>query len=193
MRVRQGLILLVVIASAWASAQPSTAVQRESLNTLLEREYVTHWIVCGPFPPDAEGGLLAAVAAGGAPLGATDFLAGRGGPTKIRPQHLDIIETEQGDAVWQRAGARDFTLDLSPFYPSAREGVTYAGFYTRAEQAQTVYLDLQTPLGARVWLNGYQLRDVRAAPLAALGRDQLLAPFRAGENFLLIETPRRGV
>lgn len=189
MRVRQGLILLVVIASAWASAQPSTAVQRESLNTLLEREYVTHWIVCGPFPPDAEGGLLAAVAAGGAPLGATDFLAGRGGPTKIRPQHLDIIETEQGDAVWQRAGARDFTLDLSPFYPSAREGVTYAGFYTRAEQAQTVYLDLQTPLGARVWLNGYQLRDVRAAPLAALGRDQLLAPFRAGENFLLIETP----
>lgn len=182
-------VLLFCVFALPAAAQAVGAVQRDPLATLLEREYVAHWIVCGPFTPDAEGGLLAAVAAGRAPLGNTDFLAERGGPTKIRPQHLDIIETSQGDAVWQRAGARDFTLDLSPFYPSAREGVTYAGFYTRAEQAQTAYIDLQTPLGARVWLNGYLLRDVRAAPLAALGRDQFLAPFRAGENFFLIETP----
>lgn len=166
-----------------------TAHAQEALSTLLEREYVAHWLVCGPFVPDVEGGLLAAVAAGRAPLGSEDFMAQRGGATKIRPQHLDIIETEQGDAVWQRAGANNFTLDLSPFYPSAREGITYAGFYARSDAARTVYIDLQTPLGARVWLNGYLLRDVRAAPLAVAGRDQFLAPFREGTNFLMIETP----
>lgn len=167
----------------------TTAGAQESLSTILEREYVAHWLVCGPFTPDVEGGLLAAVKEGRAPLGGEDFMGPRGGVTKVRPQHLDIIETEQGDAVWQRAGASDFTLDLSPFYPSAREGVTYAGFYANSDAARTAYIDLQTPLGARVWLNGYQLRDVRAVPLSAAGRDQFLASFRAGVNFLLVETP----
>lgn len=184
---RRGLLAMTVSVIVALCGGPARA--QESLATILDREYVAHWLVCGPFAPDVDGGLLAAVAAGRAPLGSEDFMAARGGATKVRPQHLDIIETEQGDAVWQRAGATNYTLDLSPFYPSAREGVTYAGFYARSDAARTAYIDLQTPLGARIWLNGYLLRDVRAAPLEAAGRDQFLAPFRAGDNFLMIETP----
>lgn len=40
-------------------------------------------------------------------------MAPRGGVTKLRPQHLDLIETPEGDAVWQRAGAKD--LHAGPF------------------------------------------------------------------------------
>jgi len=162
----------------------------ESLGSILDRGYVAHWLVCGPFPSDLPGGILPAVREGAAPLGEVDFMAARGGPTRIRPQHLDIIEAPDGkDAIWQRAGAKGHALDLSPFYPNAEEGVTYAGFYARAAAPTTAYLELQTPLGARVWLNGYLLRDIRPVPILSAGNDHLIANFRAGDNFLLIQTP----
>ncbi len=162
---------------------------QESIDTLLDRGYVAHWLVCGPFAPDVEGGIGAALARGDAPLGDRDFMAPVGGVARVRPEHLLVVETTGGEAMWQRAGAQDEALDLAPFYPDSKEGISYAAFYARSTGRTLAFIDLQTPLGARVWFNGFPLRDIAAAPVAAAGVDRFAVVFRPGDNLLLLELP----
>lgn len=162
---------------------------QEALDTILERGYVAHWLVCGPFKADIEGGIAPAVRAGRAPLGDRDFLEPVGGAARVRPRHLLEVRDEEGKTLWMRAGANDANLDLAPFFPDTSEGIAYAGFYAQNDAERNVYVQLHSPLGARIWLNGFLLRDVRAAPLSAVGVDRFVAAFRPGANLLLIEAP----
>ena len=176
------ILCTAILASPFLYAQ-------ESLDTILDRGYVAHWLVCGPFTPDAEGGIVAAVRRGDAPLGDTDFMAPAGGIARMRPKHLMKVQTPAGTAVWQEAGSKDETLDLSPFFPNTREGVAYAAFYAVSQGERLVYLDIQSPLGVRAYLNGFPLREIHAAPAAAAGVDRLGTMFRAGTNLLVLEIP----
>lgn len=183
MRLLRLASVLLVLASAATQAQ-------ESLDTILDRGYVVQWLVCGPFEPDAEGGILKALEAGLPPLGDTDFMAPLGGIARTRPKHLLGVEKNGGEpALWQRAQGDAFSLDLSPFFPDAAEGVSYAAFYAQTDERRTFYADLQTPLGARLYLNGFPLRDVHFAPVTATGADRFLLTFRRGLNLLVMEIP----
>lgn len=162
---------------------------QESLDTILDRGYIAQWLVCGPFEPDAEGGILGAVKAGRPPLGSKDFMEPLGGVARIRPQHLTKVEGEKGVALWQLAGVQDSSLDLAPFFPDRNEGVSYAAFYVQSDVDERVYMDLQTPLGARVFLNGFLIREIRAAPLSVTGVDRFLVTFRRGLNLFVMEVP----
>ncbi len=185
---RPVLFPALCLALSFALLLPHAAAQ-EPLGTLLDRGYVAHWLVCGPFPCDVEGGVAGALRRDAPALGTRDFMAPLGGINRTRPQHLLEVHTDTGNAVWQRAGTADASLDLGPFFTEAAEGVSYAAFYAESEQERNVYVNLHTPLGARVWLNGVRLRDVRAAPLSVLGVDRFVATFRAGMNLLVIEAP----
>ena len=176
------LIVPLLLLSAVVSAE-------DSLESLLDRGFVAHWLVCGPFQADVPGGISAALARGDAPLGNTDFMEPLGGIERVRPRHLLEVDTPGGDARWMRAGASTPALDLAPFFPDAPEGVAYAAFYAESAMARPVYLRLHTVLGARVWMNGRLLRDVRAAPLATVGTERMLVTFGKGLNLVVIEVP----
>lgn len=165
------------------------AAAQEPLETILDRGYVAHWLVCGPFVPDAEGGIAAALKRGEATLGVTDYMSPVGGVARVRPQHLLEVQDPAGKAIWQRAGTNSPSLDLSPFFPNAPEGVAYAAFYATAKSPVAAYLDLQTPLGARVWMNGFPLREIAAAPVVAAGVDRFVVKFSAGPNLIVMEVP----
>ncbi|MBI5092889.1 MAG: hypothetical protein HZB26_10660 [Candidatus Hydrogenedentes bacterium] len=165
------------------------AAAQEPLNTLLDRGYVAHWLVCGPFAPDGEGGIAGALKRGSPPLTDTDYMKPVGGASTVLPRHLMKVPTSNGSATWQQAGAQDETLDLAPFFPDAAEGVAYAAFYTQAPASSVAYFNLQTPLGARVWVNGLPVRDLRVAPVTVTGVDRFVAALRAGTNLVLIEVP----
>jgi alpha-mannosidase len=162
---------------------------QEALDLMLQRGYVAHWLVCGPFDADVAGGIGAALARGEAPLGDTDFMQPVGGIARLRPEHLLLVRPGEDGAVWQFAGTTGETLDLEPFFPEAKEGVAYAAFYAESDRRQAVYLDVQTPLGARLWLNGFPVREATARPLAKMGVDRFVAPFRPGSNLVVLEVP----
>ncbi|MDP7640299.1 MAG: hypothetical protein QGG73_11395 [Candidatus Hydrogenedentes bacterium] len=140
--------LLGLLAVACALCCDSGESQ-ESVDTLLERGYVANWLVCGPFEPDAPGGIIAAVSDDRRPLGSKDYMAPEGGIARIRPQALMEIRSERKTTFWRRARANDALLDLSPFFSNDVEGVSYAAFYVECGAPREMYADLQTPLGAR--------------------------------------------
>ena len=173
---------LFLLGMGWAWGQ-------ESLDVILDRGFVSHWLVCGPFKPDVEGGLAGALGRGGAPLGGKDFMMPLGGIARMRPQHLVKVKGEEGEAVWQQAGTADETLNLAPFFPKDAEGIAYAAFYAQSLDQRTVYFNLQSPLGARVWVNGFPARDVHPGPITACGSDQFTATLRPGLNLVALEVP----
>lgn len=177
-------VLLVVLGLLAAAGQA-----QEPVNALLERGYVAHWLVCGPFSPDVDGGILAAAISGDAALGATDPMAPVGGAQGVRPQHLLTVKLPGGDAVWQRAGTERDTLDLGPFFPTANEGIAYAAFYVESVETRFALLDIQSPLGVRIWVNGHPTKDIDAGTLNSRGVDRVVAAFVPGLNLVLLEVP----
>lgn len=175
------LMLLIVFH---ASAQ-------ESLDAVLERGFIKHWLVCGPFPSEDESAsILERVRGGSFVLGERDFMQPLGGIERVRPRHRQVVSNPGlPDALWQRAGADSPRLDLAPFFPEAPEGVSYAGFYTESAAEANVYLELHTPLGARAWLNGQPLKLTQEPSLGVAGVNRLVTSFRQGSNFFVIQTP----
>lgn len=156
---------------------------------LLERGHVAQWLACAPFEPDVTGGVVAALRRGEAPLGDRDYLAPLGGVARVRPRPRLAAPGAAREAVWQEMAATTPCLDLAGLFGGMAEGVAYAAFYVQADAPRAALFDLQTPLGARVWLNGFPLRDIRPASVAAAGSDQFLASFRQGDNLVLIQYP----
>jgi len=177
-----------LVATALALSPLATA--QEELAPILERGYIAHWLVCGPFPSDVPGGILGAVQSNAGVLGDTDFMAGLGGIARTRPEHLMRVATpEGGEAIWQRAGTTDAELDLKPFFPASPSGIAYAAFYTLAARPSAIFLDIQSPLGVRLWVNGFPARDYEAAPMEEAGVTEVVASLRAGSNLVVMEVP----
>lgn len=181
-RIRTAAMMLALLA-------PATALAQDTLDVLLERGFVAHWLVCGPFTADVDGGIANAAARGARPLGDRDYMTPLGGMTRLRPRHLLEVKAEEGRALWQQAGASDPTLDLAPFFPDAAEGVAFAAFYAASDKERNVLLEIHSPLGVRVWMNGMRLRDAPAAPVQASGVDRFILKFGAGTNLVVLEVP----
>lgn len=184
LRVLVALLLILILARA------PVASGQETVNTLIDRGFVAHWLVCGPFPSDVPGGILGALKTNAPVLGDTDFMASASGIARIRPQHLTRIPTQDGgEAIWQQAGTPESELDLKPFFPASPDGVAYAAFYTNATQNTAVFLDIQSPLGVRLWANGFPVQDYQPAPFNEAGVTQVAIPLRAGINLVVLEIP----
>lgn len=177
------------VAIALAVLGVCAASGQEALSAILERGYVAHWLVCGPFAADVDGGIAEALRRGSPALGSADRMAPVGGIARLRPQHLLRVRTEQGEAIWQRAGTRGPALDLGPFFPEAREGVAYAGFYAESETARPVLMELHTHLGARVYVNGALAREIGPATFPAGGVQVYPVTMAAGMNFVVAVVP----
>ena len=146
-RVKRALIALTLLTLV-----ANLTHAQETVNTIIDRGFIAHWLVCGPFKSDVPGGILGALKTDAPVLGDTDFMATTSGIARIRPQHLMRIPTaEGGEAIWQQAGTPEAELDLKPFFPASPDGVAYAAFYANATQNTAVFLDIQSPLGVRLW------------------------------------------
>ncbi len=175
-------ILLLLFAGQSAHAQ-------ERIETLLQRGYVSEWLVCGPFASDITGGIGYALKRGEVPLGEKDYLESIGGVARARPKESTAVRDGGTSRTFSRVRAEDPLLDLSPVFKSTKEGIAYAAFSVRSGLGVLVYFDVQTPLGARMWLNGFPLRSIRPAPITAGGVDRFAAELRTGVNTVVIEAP----
>ncbi len=183
-------ILLVALAVLIGMLTACPARAQETVNTLIDRGFVAHWLVCGPFKSDVPGGILGALKSEAPVLGETDFMATASGIARIRPQHLMRIPTaEGGEAIWQQAGTPESELDLKPFFPASPDGVAYAAFYANAAQSTAIFLDIQSPLGVRLWANGFPLKEYEPGPFEEAGVTQVVVPMRPGLNLVVMEVP----
>ena len=182
--VFKGLALLAAV-----TGPVFAAAAQEPLDAILDRGHVSQWLVCGPFDPDVEGGVAGALKKGEAPLGNRDFMAPVGGVARLLPR--DQLEVKADDRVltWRESPAKGRCLSLASLFAGAKEGVVYAAFQAVSPERRRVYFDVQSPLGVRVYLNGFPVWDIHAAPADACGVDRFLATFRAGLNLLVIEAP----
>jgi hypothetical protein len=165
------------------------AAGQESLNTLLQRGYPSQWLVCGPFASRVDGGIVAALERGDPILSGFDHLAPVGGASAVRPRDGLRVPTVQGANVWTRQRVFEPYVNVSEEFRGEREGVIYAYFSTISPARATVYFDLQTSLGARVWVNGLPVQELSGTPVAAAGVNRFLTRFREGLNHVLLEIP----
>ncbi|MCF6285878.1 MAG: hypothetical protein L3K26_11875, partial [Candidatus Hydrogenedentes bacterium] len=181
------LLLLTVMATLPTHAQDPA----EGLTPILDRGYIAHWLVCGPFTPDVPGGILAAIRDDAAVLSDRDFMELGGGIARMRPRHLTRIPRPEGgdEAIWQQAGTTGPELDLAPFFPGEAVGVAYAAFYVSSPNRTRLLLDLESPLGVRIWANGFPVADYEAGPFDTVGKDQIAVGLRRGSNLVIFEVP----
>jgi hypothetical protein len=116
-------------------------------------------------------------------------MASLGGTEIVRPVRGLEVTKENGVAVWLSTRSDGSTVDLSPFFPQSDSGIAFAAFYANSLSEKTVLFNLQSALGARVFLNGLQVREVGASPLSLSGVDEFVATFQPGANLLLLEVP----
>jgi hypothetical protein len=176
----KGLLLtfLMVLACA-ASGQ-------ESLQDVLQRGYVRHWVVLEPVAVSQ--GLASAAVGETDPLEGVEAFAPAGGPSALRPKAGQIVNTTAGRKKWLSMTAASPLLDLEPL-TEASEGVVLAAFYVAVAARSDAYLELQSPVGARVYTNGVLGRRLQPAPLSLAGEDRFIVTFSAGTNLVVIEAP----
>ncbi len=175
-------LMPILLAASIASAQ-------EPLINMVDRGYVADWVFCGPFTADADGGIITALEQSASPLGARDYLESMGGVSRARPRAGSAVTGPDGAFTWNALQADSELLDLTETFKDQREGVMYFAFSCYNPLQATVYIDLQTPLGARMWINGFPAVDIQPASFENAGVNRFLARVRSGENWIIIEAP----
>lgn len=161
------------------------APAQEAMDALLDRGHPARWLVCGPFPPDVEGGIARAIAAGAMPLGRRDHLQA----AAARPREGAAVETGDTLTQWTALFPGGPAVNLAPRGATAQEAIYYAAFYLEAAASAEVYFEIQSLAGVRCWINGKFIHEPRSLPFAATGVDRFTGAFASGGNLVLLEIP----
>ncbi len=165
-----------------------SANSQEPLPDILQRGHISQWLICGPFPSDLNQGIKNAVKNNEAPLGTKDFWSGKGGITQLLPQPNEKIEIDGIPYSWLPFPVKSPCIDFSSLRPPD-ECIFFLSSYVQVPDDQVVYINLQTPLGARLWISKTQIRDVKSLPLEHTGIDRALVRLRKGLNLLILQVP----
>lgn len=185
--------VFVLCLPAFLLLIPNAAAQ-ESLQRIVDRGYVADWVIGGPLPANADGGIEESLRQHRLPMAETGPLEEATGPIGERP--LPGTRTplpRGGELAWYAYRAQGPLVNLGGLFLDREQGIAYAAFACNTPNAATVYFDLQTPLGARLWVNGEQRSDVRTGAPAYLGVDRLLVRLPAGISHVVIATPLLGL
>ncbi|MGC9052333.1 MAG: hypothetical protein ACP5KS_00465 [Candidatus Hydrogenedens sp.] len=165
-----------------------SAHTQEPLPDVLQRGYISQWMICGPFPSDLEKGIKNAIDKNEAPLGNRDFWIGKGGITQLLPQAGEKIQIDGITYTWLPFVVKNPRLDFHSLQPPD-ECIYYLSAYVQVPEDQIIYIHLQTPLGARLWISKTKIRDVKAMPIEHLGIDHALVRLRKGLNLFVLQVP----
>ncbi|MBC8228014.1 carboxypeptidase regulatory-like domain-containing protein, partial [bacterium] len=117
---------------------------------LVNGEYITEYLILGPFFPDDL---------------STDFLADVGGEASIEPKEGDTATTPDGrHLVWKRYESRTDIINLLDAFGIHDQATAYAFCSVRAENAIDVAFNLRNEAGIAIWINGkrvYSCSDPR--------------------------------
>jgi serine phosphatase RsbU (regulator of sigma subunit) len=139
----------------------------------VDGEYITKWLVLGPFfPDDLE----------------KDFLVDVGGEANIQPKEGDTVFTAKGDTLtWKRYQTQGSHIALSHAVGYYEHTTAYAYCILRSEAERKVQILLGSDDGASVWINGEQVYHNPVYRPLTLDEDLFEAGFLAGANSCLVK------
>ncbi|MCX8066177.1 MAG: hypothetical protein N3G21_13590, partial [Candidatus Hydrogenedentes bacterium] len=166
------------------------ALSQEPLEDILQRGYISQWLICGPFNTDMPEGIKNAVKNGQPPLGKRDYWENYGGITQILPQANVEHKIDNKNYNWYPISGNSHLIDLSQSTQNFDECIFFFASYFQAKEDKTLYINLQTPLGARVWLSKVKIIDTpQKFKIENAGIDKVLVRVRKGLNLVLLQIP----
>ena len=166
-----------------SNVKPKACVPIKSPTHIVDGEYITKWLVLGPFfHDDLE----------------TDFLAdlpvrgrtqtGVGGEAKVEPQEGLTLTTADGRTLtWKRYQAKGNIVDLADAIGHHDHATAYAFCVLQSEVATDARIYIGSEDGVAVWINGEQVHDNPAIGPLSLDGDVFEVHLKVGENRCLIK------
>ena len=165
--LRCQLIFFLCVMACIANAQNSVPTH------LVDGNYITEWLILGPFKgEDLE----------------IDLLAGSGGEAEANPKEGDTVTTKDGETLtWKRYQSPLNYVDFVQAFGTSGDVTAYAFSLIRADNAGKVLFSIGQDDDMAVFLNGVQVYFARGWTRNRLDVKQFDANSNAGENRCLIK------
>ena len=139
----------------------------------IDGDYITEWLVLGPFFP---GDLK------------IDFLTDAGGEAGIQPREDDILTIADGRTLtWKRYTTKGNIIDLIDAIGDYENAIAYAFCTWHSEIAGEAQIHLGSDDGIAVWINGIQAHSNPVNRPLLLDEDAFKADLKAGANRCLVK------
>jgi len=152
---------------------PGAHAQNDAPSHPVDGQYITEWLVLGPFfRDDLE----------------LDFLVDAGGEANIEPKEGDTVVTAQRDTLtWKRYRSQSSIIALKQVVGDYEHATAYAFCTLRSEAEGKVQILFGSDDGASVWINGEQVHHNPVVRPLTLDEDRFEADFLAGANRCLVK------
>jgi CubicO group peptidase (beta-lactamase class C family) len=180
------LILATMAGSAGAPPAPSTTLEAVLYTDPKPEQFMTRWLVCGPFP---------VVDRDGAPVDEeaqkrafdVDFLTEHGGEAQIRPAPGMSHHRDGSEYRWQPITSAKESVDLVEIYGKKQQVVAYAWAEIETAAPKTVLLGIGSDDAVKVWLNGEPIHANWTFRPLQRDQDVVVAHLLPGKNQLLLK------
>ncbi|MCL4216519.1 MAG: hypothetical protein KJ052_05885, partial [Candidatus Hydrogenedentes bacterium] len=158
---------------------------QEPLSAVAARGYGRQWLAAGPFPFTTE-----------LPLNrGRDFLTWLnrfpeppfGLHGEAAPDVGELVQADGLSRPWQRIETSGPWIPAPLASDGKGPGIVYFRSSIQSDTNQPLYLDLQAPMGARLWLNGYALQS-GAMPGPGIPQ-RFVAMAQTGLNTIVVQAP----
>ena len=144
----------------------------------VDGEYITEWLVLGPFFPDDLD---------------KDFLVGAGGEANVHPEAGDAVISAQGDTLrWRRHFSLSSIINLDQAVTQRDSMTVYAFSILQSAAEEKVQFLLGSNNGVAVWINGEQVHHNPVDRNVTVDEDVFEASLKAGANRCLIKITEIG-
>ncbi len=171
-------VLVAVLCFLHSSAKSQTNV-----HSFADDEFITDWLICGPFPSDEEENIN------------TDFLLSDGGETKVVPEAGKNYSSNsvEGKVTWHFAKAEESgKLNFRELIEPNQKNVVYAATVINCDNAQPVIFKFGSNDRLKVWLNGKLIHFYSQVRAGGPDTDQIPAGLKKGKNLLLAKVDNDG-
>jgi len=177
---------LMAAATAGGAAAPEAAPEAARYTDPQPEQFMTRWLVCGPFPVlDGEG--TAPDEAAQKKAFDVDFLAEHGGEAQIQPAPGLTHHWHGSECRWQpTAGAKE-GVDLVAVCGRKEYAVAYAWAEIELSAPQTLLLGIGSDDAVKVWLNGERVHENWTFRALVVDQDLAIVRLRPGKNQILLK------
>jgi len=176
--VRRWIAIFIVVslcmcAAVWSQESKYVEAQNTVPTVTPGDEYITEWLVIGPFfPDDLE----------------MDFLAHVGGEAKVQPKPGDTIITQDGTALtWKHYKSKADIINFHDAVGDHENATAYAFCILQSDGTEGTRIYLGSDDGITVWINGRRVHRHNIGRAIHLDQDMFRADLKSGENRCLVK------
>jgi len=152
---------------------PTAQAQNEYPIHQIDGDYISEWLLLGPFfPYDLE----------------KDFLKDVGGEANILPRESDTVITERGDSLtWNRYSTNQSIVNLLIGIGCYQNATAYAFSYLKSDTEGSKQILLGSDDGASIWINGSRVHSINVGRPLFLDNDKFESKIKKGKNACLVK------